>query len=152
MRCLFLPDNLFASIIEEQALFSRLVKKPFRKIFPIFKTDRNFDSLTIYPPIALNGYIVRLCNVTQVLQGQSFVTKKQEKKEGFVLGYAGTDAEYLIEHMNDLKSLARQATFSVIKAKSWYFADVEYKKIRGNLIWSVTGQEWTKKKHCKEHL
>jgi len=152
MRCLFLSDNLFASIIEEQALFSRLVKKPFRKIFPIFKTDHNFDSLTIYPPIALKGYIVRLCNVNPALKTQSFVTKREEKKEGFVLGYAGADAEYLIEKMDELKSLARQATFGIIKAKSWYFADVEYKKIKGNLIWSVTGQEWAKKKHCKEYL
>ena len=139
MRCLFLPDNLFASILEEQSLFSRLVKKPFRKIFPIFKTNSNFDSITIYPPIALKGFIVRLCNVNPTLI-------KNKKLEGFVLGYAGEKAEYLIEEIDRLKSLAKEATFDTISSRSWYFADVRYKKVKGNLIWKIEGAEWVKKK------
>ncbi len=141
MRCLFLPDNLFASIIEEQALFSRLVNKPFRKIFPIFKTNNHFDSITIYPPIALKGFIVRLCNVKPEL-----IMSKKEKIEGFVLGYAGDEAQYLIDKMEGLKALAKEATFGTISSKSWYFADVQYKKIKGNLIWNVGNIEWYKKK------
>ena len=140
MRCLFLPDNLFASIIEEQALFSRLLNRPFRKIFPIFKTNNNFDSITIYPPTALKGYIVRLCNVNP-----SLMSGKKEKIEGFVLGYAGEEAQHLINEIGNLKTLAKEATFEVITAKSWYFADVQYKKVNGNLIWSVSGAEWSKK-------
>lgn len=140
MRCLFLPDNLFSSIIEEQLLFSRLTSKPFRKIFPIFKTNSNFESITIYPPIALKGFIVRLCNLDVSLD-----VPKDKKLEGFVLGYAGEKAQHLIERIDELKALARKATFGIISAKSWYFADVQYEKKGGNLIWTIEGIEWQKK-------
>jgi len=140
MRCLFLPDNLFASIIEEQTLFSHIASKPFRKIFPIFKTNSHFDSLTIYPPIALKGFIVRLCNVSP-----SSIISTQEKLEGFILGYAGEEAQSLIREIPSLKTLTKNNTFNTISAKSWYFADVQYKKIKGNLIWSVSEKQWEKK-------
>ena len=141
MRCLFLPDNLFASIIEEQTLFSQIIQKPFRKIFPIFKTNDDFESIIIYPPIALKGFIVRLCNINP-----AFVIAKNTKLQGFVLGYAGEDAQYLIKKIPSLKNIAKEATFSIISPKSWYFADVQYRKIKGNLIWNIEGMEWAKKK------
>ena len=143
MRCLFLPDNLFASIIEEQALFQGLLSFPFRKIFPVFKTRNNFTSIKIYPPLAINGFIVRVCNIdlscTKLEKGQ--------KLEGFVLGYAGERAKYLIDEIPQLRMTAREATFSILSSKSWYFADVEYKKIKDSYMWKIGNAEWQKQKN-----
>ena len=142
MRCLFLPDNLFASIIEEQALFQSLLSFPFRKIFPVFKTRNNFTSIKIYPPLAINGFIVRVCNIDLC----KTKIKKGQKVEGFVLGYAGRKAQYLIDEIPQLKRTAREATFSILSAKSWYFADVEYKKIKDSYVWKIGNAEWQKQK------
>lgn len=141
MRCLFLPDNLFASIIEEQALFQSLLDFPFRRLFPIFKTENNFDSLNIYPPIAISGFIVRVCNVDL----SKTKVKKGMKIEGFVLGYAADKAQYLINEIPKLKMRARQAKFSILSSKSWYFANVEYKKEKNNYVWKIGKPKWQKK-------
>ena len=45
MRVLFLPDNLMACMLEEQSLFQSLIKRPFRRIFPIFKTNSVFEKI-----------------------------------------------------------------------------------------------------------
>lgn len=139
MRCLFLPDNLFALLIEEQGLFQKLTTLPFRKVFPIFKTDNNFESIKIYPPIAIKGYIVRPCNFDPL-------EKRDEMAhiEGFVLGRAGERSEELIGDIPHLKSIARNATFEVISAKSWYFADVRYKKTKDGIIWQIGKKQWSK--------
>ena len=140
MRCLFLPDNLFASIIKEQALFQSLLTFPFRKIFPIFRTEHDFNSVKIYPPVALRGYIVRVCNVdlscTKLEKGQ--------KLEGFVLGYAGERAKYLIDEMPILRAKKKGIIFSSLSSKSWYFADVKYKKIAGSYLWKIGNKQWCK--------
>ena len=131
-----MPDNLFASIIEEQILFQSLLSSPFRKIFPIFRTENNFESIKIYPPIAIKGYIVRPCNVDFAK------TKKKEGAEGFVLGYAGEKDAYLIEEIPHLKEKARLATFDSLISKSWYVAQVEYKKIGNGIVWKIGKKEW----------
>jgi len=144
VRALFLPDNLFASIIEEQGLFQSLTDKVFRQILPLFKTNKDFASILIYPPIAVKGYIVRPCNVDV-----GKIVEKGAKLEGFVLGFGGEEASYLIEQIPYLKQKARIATFSHITSKSWYFADVKYKKTENGFIWKINNIQWQKKRKFK---
>lgn len=141
MRALFLPDNLFASIIEEQSLFQSLTNEVFRRVFPLFKTERDFTSILIYPPIAIKGYIVRPCN-QDIKKGM----ESEKRVEGFVLGFGGEKAKYLIDQIPHLKKQARIATFSHLSSKSWYFADVKYKKIEGNFIWEIRNIQWQKER------
>lgn len=142
MRVLFLPDNLMACMLEEQCLFQTLIKQPFRRIFPIFKTNSNFEKVIIYPPIAIKGYIVRLCNVD--------VTKEafnKQKLEGFVLGHAGKEAPHLIAEIPHLKKKSRLKAFEVLSSKSWYFADV---CLEDNTSWTIENVKWQKERLCKE--
>ena len=136
MRVLFLPDNLMACMLEEQSLFQRLLGEPFRRIFPIFKTDSDFEKIIIYPPIALKGYIVRLCNVNVV---ENHLNK--QKFEGFVLGFAGKQAQHLITEIPKLKEKSRLKTFEVLSSKSWYFADVH---IKYKTSWIIKNIKWQK--------
>lgn len=142
MRVLFLPDNLMACMLEEQCLFQSLLKKPFRRIFPIFKTNNDFERVVIYPPIAIMGYIVRVCNVD--------ISKnhlKGQKLEGFVLGYAGEKARYLLTEIPHLKAKSRLKTFEVLSSKSWYFADVS---LENKTTWTIKNIKWQKEMVCKE--
>ncbi len=141
MRCLFLPDNLMSSMQEEQCLFQSLTTRPFRKIFPIFKTENSFTSITIYPPIAIKGYIVRPCNIDT-----SCILTKSEKIEGFMLGYAGNKAKALIEEIPNLIPKARLTKFKTLSSKSWYFAQIKYKNNNGNLTWQIQNIKWQKQK------
>ena len=142
MRVLFLPDNLMACMLEEQCLFQSLLRRPFRRIFPIFKTDGVFEKVIIYPPIAIKGYIVRLCNVD--ITKESF---DKQKLEGFVLGFAGEKAPHLIAEIPHLKAKARLKTFDVLSSKSWYFADV---CIKNKTSWNVKDIKWQKERICKK--
>jgi len=141
VRALFLPDNLFASIIEEQSLFQSLTNKVFRRIFPLFKTNKDFASILIYPPVAIKGYIVRPCNVDV-----GKMIENDVRIEGFVLGFGGEEASYLIEQIPYLKQKARTATFSHITSKSWYFADVKCKKTEGSFVWKIKNIQWKKER------
>lgn len=138
MRVLFLPDNLMACMLEEQCLFQSLLRKPFRRIFPIFKTDSVFEKVIIYPPVAIKGYIVRLCNVD--ITKESF---NKQKPEGFVLGFAGEKARHLIAEIPHLKVRTRLKTFEVLSSKSWYFADV---CIKNQTCWSIKDIKWQKER------
>jgi hypothetical protein len=142
MKVLFLPDNLMACMLEEQCLFQSLIKKPFRHIFPVFKTDNIFDKVVIYPPVAINGYIIRLCNFD--------ITKKSfngQKLEGFVLGYAGKQASNLISEIPRLKAKSRLKTFEMLSPKSWYFADIF---IKNGTSWAIENIKWQKEMVCKK--
>lgn len=142
MRVLFLPDNLMSSMLEEQSLFQSLTKKPFRRIFPIFKTNSNFEKVVIYPPVAIKGYIIRLCNVD--VTKDSFDYKKLE---GFVLGFAGKDASALITEIPHLKTKSRLKTFEILCSKSWYFADVF---VKNKINWTIKNIQWQKEMICKK--
>lgn len=142
MRVLFLPDNLMACMLEEQCLFQSLLQKPFRRIFPLFKTDSVFEKVVIYPPIAIKGYIVRPCNVNVMKNGF-----EGQKLEGFVLGYAGNEAGRLIKEIPQLKTKSRLNTFGVLSSKSWYFADVS---IKDKTSWTITNIRWQKEMVCKK--
>ena len=142
MRVLFLPDNLMACMLEEQSLFQSLIKRPFRRIFPIFKTNSMFEKIVIYPPIAIKGYVVRLCNFDvrkNHLDGQ--------RLEGFVLGFAGSEASHLITEIPNLKEKSRLKTFEVMSSKSWYFANVY---IKDRTSWTIKDIKWEKEKVCKK--
>ena len=142
MRVLFLPDNLMACMLEEQCLFQSLLQKPFRRIFPLFKTDSVFEKVVIYPPIAIKGYIVRPCNVNVMKNGF-----EGQKLEGFVLGYAGNEAGRLIKEIPRLKAKSRLKTFEALSSKSWYFADVF---IKDKTSWTITNIRWQKEMVCKK--
>ena len=131
-----------SSILEEQCLFQSLIKKPFRRIFPIFKTNSVFEKVVIYPPVAIKGYIVRPCNVD--LRKNGF---NGQKIEGFMLGYAGKEAHRLILEIPSLKKKSRLKTFEVLSSKSWYFADVY---IKDNTSWTIENIKWQKEMICKK--
>ena len=96
----------------------------------------------IYPPVAIKGYIIRLCNVD--------VTKDSfdcNKLEGFVLGFAGKDASTLITEIPNLKTKSRLKTFEALSSKSWYFADVF---IKDKISWTIKNVKWQKEMVCKK--
>ena len=131
-----------ACMLEEQCLFQSLLQKPFRHIFPLFKTDSVFEKVVIYPPIAIKGYIVCLCNVDVMKNGF-----EGKKLEGFVLGYAGKDAQNLINEIPRLKAKSRLKTFESLSSKSWYFADVF---IKDKISWTIKNVKWQKEMVCKK--
>ncbi|MGP1438310.1 MAG: hypothetical protein ACTTKH_04485 [Treponema sp.] len=132
-----------ACMLEEQCLFQSLITSPFRRAFPIFKTNNVFEKVIIYPPIAIRGYIVRLCNVDVAKQAIS----NKKGIEGVVLGYAGKKAATLIESIPLLKKKSRLKTFEVLSSKSWYFADVYFEN---KTTWTIKNIKWQKEAICKE--
>ena len=133
--CLFLPDNLMAVLYEEQKLIQSLVSFPFRKTIPLFKTIEKFDSLTIYPPILSGSLIVRPCN-----SSDSF-----ETNGGFILGDARDEAETIFLQFENLKQKTSLPVFSILRCRSWYYADVEFKEEKSGLCtWEIKNKVWQK--------
>ena len=133
--CLFLPDNLMAVLYEEQKLIQSLLPFPFRKTIPLFKTIEKFDSLTIYPPILSGSLIVRPCN-----SSDSF-----ETNGGFILGDAGDEAETIFLQFENLKQKTSLPVFSILRCRSWYYADVEFKEEKSGLCtWKIKNKVWQK--------
>ena len=133
--CLFLPDNLMAVLYEEQKLIQSLVSFPFRKTIPLFKTIEKFDSLTIYPPILSGSLIVRPCN-----SSDSF-----ETNGGFILGDARDEAETIFLQFENLKQKTSLPVFSILRCRSWYYADVEFKEEKSGLCtWKIKNKVWQK--------
>ena len=133
--CLFLPDNLMAVLYEEQKLIQSLVSFPFRKTIPLFKTKKKFDSLTIYPPIFSGSLIVRPCN-----SSDSF-----ETNGGFILGDARDEAETIFLQFENLKQKTSLPVFSILRCRSWYYADVEFKEEKSGLCtWNFKNKLWQK--------
>ena len=133
--CLFLPDNLMAVLYEEQKLIQSLVSFPFRKTIPLFKTIEKFDSLTIYPPILSGSLLVRPCN-----SPDSF-----EANGGFILGDAGAKAKTIFLQLESLKQKTDLSVFSILRCRSWYYADVEFKEEKSGLCtWKIKNKVWQK--------
>ena len=133
--CLFLPDNLMAVLYEEQKLIQSLLPFPFRKIIPLFKTMEKFDYLTIYPPILSDSLIVRPCN-----SSDSF-----ETNGGFILGDARDEAETIFLQFENLKQKTSLPVFSILRCRSWYYADVEFKEEKSGLCtWNFKNKLWQK--------
>ena len=133
--CLFLPDNLMAVLYEEQKLIQSLLPFPFRKTIPLFKTKKKFDSLTIYPPILSGHLLVRPCN-----SPDSF-----EANGGFILGDAGENAKTIFLQLENLKQKTNLPVFSILRCRSWYYADVEFKEEKSGLCtWKIKNKVWQK--------
>lgn len=133
--CLFLPDNLMAVLYEEQKLIQSLLPFPFRKTIPLFKTMEKFDYLTIYPPILSDSLIVRPCN-----SPDSF-----ETNGGFILGDAGAKAKTIFLQLENLKQKTNLPVFSILRCRSWYYADVEFKEEKSGLCtWKIKNKVWQK--------
>ena len=133
--CLFLPDNLMAVLYEEQKLIQSLVSFPFRKTIPLFKTIEKFDSLTIYPPILSGSLLVRPCN-----SPDSF-----EANGGFILGDAGAKAKTIFLQLENLKQKTNLPVFSILRCRSWYYTDVEFKEEKNGLCtWKIKNKVWQK--------
>lgn len=145
MRCLFLPDNLQSIMYEEQKLFQTELSFPFRKTIPFFKTERNYEVIKIYPPVAVDGFIVRPCNCGgEDLKNCGGNGKESGGIEGFVLGYAGEFAERLLEKIPALKTKKNLPLFSVLTCKSWYFADFSYTGNGACVSWKISNITWQK--------
>ena len=133
--CLFLPDNLMAVLYEEQKLIQSLLPFPFRKTIPLFKTREKFESLTIYPPILSGHLLVRPCN-----SPDSF-----EANGGFILGDAGAKAKTIFLQLENLKQKTNLPVFSILRCRSWYYADVEFKEEKNGLCtWKIKNKVWQK--------
>lgn len=132
-KYLFLPDNLTTILYEEQKLIQSLLSFPFRNYFPYFQTEKKFDFIIIYPPIIYDGFIIRPCN--DVLLA-----------EGFVLGRAGEYADYIIDNLDNLKKKTDIPVFSILKCKSWYYADAEFTQSENNGTgnWIIKNKTWQK--------
>ena len=132
---LFLPNNLMAVLYEEQKLIQSLVSFPFRKIIPLFKTMEKFDYLTIYPPILSGSLIVRPCNSPDSC----------ETNGGFILGDAGAKAKTVFLQLENLKQKTNLPVFSILRCRSWYYADVEFKEEKSGLCtWKIKNKLWQK--------
>ncbi|UTD12798.1 hypothetical protein HO345_07280 [Treponema denticola] len=132
---LFLPNNLMAVLYEEQKLIQSLVSFPFRKTIPLFKTKKKFDSITIYPPILSGSLIIRPCN-----SPDSF-----ETNGGFILGDAGAKAKTVFLQLENLKQKTNLPVFSILRCRSWYYADVEFKEEKSGLCtWKIKNKLWQK--------
>jgi len=133
--CLFLPDNLMAVLYEEQKLIQSLLFFPFRKTIPLFKTKKKFDYFTIYPPILSGPLLVRPCN-----SPDSF-----EANGGFILGDAGAKAKTIFLQLENLKQKTNLPVFSILRCRSWYYADVEFKEEKNGLCtWKIKNKVWQK--------
>ena len=133
--CLFLPDILMAVLYEEQKLIQSLLPFPFRKTIPLFKTKKKFDSLTIYPPILSDSLLVRPCN-----SPDSF-----EANGSFILGDAGENAKTIFLQLENLKQKTNLPVFSILRCRSWYYADVEFKEEKSGLCtWKIKNKVWQK--------
>lgn len=133
--CLFLPDNLMAVLYEEQKLIQSLLPFPFRKTIPLFKTKKKFDSLTIYPPILSGHLLVRPCNSPDSFEANS----------GFILGDAGENAKTIFLQLENLKQKTNLPVFSILRCRSWYYADVEFKEEKSGLCtWKIKNKVWQK--------
>ena len=132
-RCLFLPDNLMAVLYEEQRLIHGILDFPFRKTIPLFKTKKDFDVLTVFPPRNCGGLIIRPCT-------------KSKSDEGFVLGNARESGLFVMSMLNTLKQSTKTAVFECLRCKSWYYADVEITEDPEThlVTWSIKNKRWHK--------
>ncbi len=130
---LFLPDNLMAILYEEQKLIQTLLAFPFKMPFPMFKTTQKFSRLIVHPPIAVDGLIIRPC-------GESLT-------DAFILGDAKTEADFVIERLNDLKAKSKKAVFTELTCKAWYYAEVDVKQAEqcSACEWTVLSKKWVKR-------
>ena len=140
-RYLFLPDNLMTVLYKEQKLIQNVLNFPFRKTIPLFKTEFEYDSLTILSPIVKNGLIIRPC-----VDGKGY--KKQKEIKGFVLGDAGSSAAYILSEIENLKTKTKLPVFTKLQCRSWYYADVEFyeDKQTGLCLCTIQNKAWKKGK------
>lgn len=139
MRCLFLPDNLMSIMYEEQKILQSELSEPFRKTIPFFRTDKNFKTIKIYPPIFINGNIIRPCN---------FEENQTQNIEGFILGqtdYFANEAFFKLK-IEQLKKKSRFKIFSILTSRSWYFADFECHAEKEVYSWKISNIKWQKQK------
>ncbi len=142
-RCLFLPDNLTALLYEEQKLIQNLLDFPFRNTIPFFKTEKEFTSLAILPPLQKNGFIIRPC--IDYLSCKDIVEKDMEIN-GFVLGNAGKYADIVLAEIANLKKQTKLSIFTKQECRSWYYADVEIKKAESSELYYciIRNKVWKK--------
>ena len=122
-RCLFLPDNLMAVLYEEQRLIQGILDFPFRKTIPLFKTKKDFDVLTVFPPVLSGTCVLRPC------------------------GSADSDeGPYIMSMLDTLKQATKTRVFSTLHCKSWYYADVEITEDPEThlVTWSIKNKRWHK--------
>ena len=132
-RCLFLPDNLMAVLYEEQRLIQGLLNFPFRKMIPLFKTEKDFEPVTVFPPVLSGTCVLRPCG-------------SADSDEGFILGDARSEGPYIMSMLDTLKQATKTRVFSTLHCKSRYYADVEItEEPETNLvIWTVKNKGWHK--------
>lgn len=123
-RCVFLPDNIMALLYEEQKLIQSLLDFPFRNTIPFFKTEKEFASIAVLPPVQQNGFIIRPC-IDFI--SCKYITDKNMDTKGFVLGNAEKYADTVIAKIENLKERTKLPVFTKRECRSWYYADVEIK-------------------------
>lgn len=131
--CLFLPDNLMAVLYEEQRLIQGILDFPFRKTIPLFKTKKDFDVLTVFPPVLSGTCVLRPCG-------------SADSDEGFILGDARSEGPYIMSMLDTLKQATKTRVFSTLHCKSWYYADVEITEDPEThlVTWSIKNKRWHK--------
>ena len=162
-RCLFLPDNLTAVLHYEASLIAKRLGKLYLAVFPHCKLNGESlklieqgatGYLKVLPPSYEAGRWFRRCILAddggESLLGRFVLYESKERLQGGQVDEWRGGNNWGDNNCGDNNSggnLRYKEAFNLIRARSFYLADMTIERRGGLITWRIGKKQWVKGTH-----